>query len=135
MATVVDGVATCMRLNLKSKLVRVVEPSFDLLPLPMSEADERCGCDACVVLSLFLAFSTARLSYSSHSLAVFAGVDGGGSLKGEVVRASGEDWCGTNMKGIVVAIATIWSLFSCAGMNRGRMTTSNGVRKGRISAR
>jgi hypothetical protein len=111
-ATVVDGVAACARLNLKSKLDRVVEPSVDLRPLPMSEAEERCGCGACVVLSLFLAFSIARLSYSSHSLAVLAGVLGGGlgSLNGDVVLASGEGCCGSNMVETEVAMAIMFTL-------------------------
>jgi hypothetical protein len=108
-ATVVDGVAACARLNLKSKLDRVVEPSVDLRALPMSEADERCGCGAWVVLSLFLAFSIACLSYSSHSFAVLAGVLGGGrgSLNGEVVLASGEECCGTDTVETEVAMATM----------------------------
>jgi hypothetical protein len=117
---VIDGIAACARLNLKSKLDRVVEPSFDLRPFPMSEAEERCGLGACVVRSLFLAFSTARLSYSSHNLAVFAGVQGGGrgSLNGDVVLASGEDWCGTNMVETELAIVTVPSVYSCTRMRQ-----------------
>ena len=51
------------------------------------------------VVSRLLAFSTARLSYSSQSFAVFPGVHGGGrgSLNGEAVLASGEDWCGAKV--------------------------------------
>lgn len=91
--TVVDGVAMCPFLNLKSKLVLVV---VGKIPLPsvalMSEAEDRCDF-VLRVCSLFFAFSTALLSYSSHSLAVFPGVHGGGrgSLKGDVVLARGED--------------------------------------------
>jgi len=92
--TVVEGVAACPRRNLKSKLDRVVVGSGPLPSVPlMSEAEERCEWEALAVLSLFFAFSTALRSYSSHSLAVFAGVHGGGrgSWNGDVVLARGED--------------------------------------------
>ena len=50
------------------------------------------------VVSRLLAFSTALLSYSSQIFAVSRGVLGGArrSLNGEVVLASGDDWCGAN---------------------------------------
>lgn len=49
--------------------------------------------------SRLFAFSTARLSYSSHICAVSPGVHGGGLgfLKGEMVRASGEECCGVKV--------------------------------------
>lgn len=44
-------------------------------------------------VSRLCALTTARFSYSSHSLSVFPGVHGGGrgSLNGEIVLASGGD--------------------------------------------
>lgn len=93
MATVVDGEVVALLLNLKSKLdlaeaITVAEERFT------SEAEERCGdIVVCELRSLLLAFSTALFSYSSQSCAVVPGVLGGvrGSLKGDVVLASGED--------------------------------------------
>lgn len=56
-------------------------------------------------VSRLRAFSTARRSYSSHSCAVLPGVQGAGrgSLKGEVVRASGEGCCGVEVMVVDVA--------------------------------
>lgn len=94
--TVVDGVAACPLLNLKSKLDLVVVGSaaFESSP-PISDAEDRCGWggDVLEAQSLFLAFSIALFSYSSHNLAVFAGVHGGGrgSLNGDDVLARGEE--------------------------------------------
>lgn len=59
------------------------------------------------MVSLFLTFSTARLSYSSQSFAVgFRGVHGGvrGSLNGDVVLASGDGWCGAKASVVVEVI-------------------------------
>jgi hypothetical protein len=84
-------VAVALLLNLKSKLDRA-----DAITVAevrgISDAEERCGCDTFRFPSLFLAFSTALRSYSSHSLAVVPGVAGGvlGSLNGDIVLASGE---------------------------------------------
>jgi uncharacterized protein YdiU (UPF0061 family) len=77
---------------LKSKLDRDVEAEQRIFP--MSEAELRRGCAVFAFLSLFFAFSTAILSYSSHSFAVFAGVHGGGRgfLNGESVLVSGGAW-------------------------------------------
>ena len=61
-------------------------------PLPTSEdAEPRCGWDDCEARSLLLAFCLACFSYSSHALAVFAGVHGAGrgSLKGEAFLDKG----------------------------------------------
>lgn len=93
---VVDGVAACPLLNLKSKLDLVDIVSTALLE---SEVDERWDCEVFEVLSLFLAFSTALFSYSSQSFAVLPGVHGGGlgSLNGEFVLANGDEWCGANI--------------------------------------
>ena len=65
----------------------------------MSEAEHRWGCNDGKDSSLFLSFSTAVLSASSHNFAVFAGVQGGGrgSLKGDLVLASGDECCGVNV--------------------------------------
>ena len=55
-------------------------------PLPTSDdAELRCGCDDWEARSLLLAFCLACFSYSSHALAVFAGVHGAGrgSLNGD----------------------------------------------------
>jgi hypothetical protein len=77
---------------LKSKLDRDVEAEQRMFP--MSEAELRRDCAVFAFLSLFFAFSTAILSYSSHSFAVFAGVHGGGRgfLNGESVLVSGGAW-------------------------------------------
>lgn len=96
MATVVEGDVVARLLNLKSKLdlaeaMTVAEERF------ISDAEERCGETVVWELrSLFLAFSTALLSYTSQSCAVVPGVLGGvrGSLNGDVVLASGEERCG-----------------------------------------
>jgi hypothetical protein len=76
---------------LKSKLGLVGDMSSDLCASPLLGITRRGGCDGCVALSLILAFSTACLSYLSHSIAVFAGVRGGGrgSWKGDGFLVSG----------------------------------------------
>lgn len=91
MASGVDVSVVALLLNLKSKLDRAEAITVAELR-GKSEAEERCGCDTCEFPSLFLAFSTALRSYSSHSFAVVPGVLGGvlGSLNGEIVLASGE---------------------------------------------
>jgi hypothetical protein len=91
MATVVEKDAVALLLNLKSKL-DLAEAMTDAEVRGKSEAEERGGDNACELHSLLLAFSTALLSYSSQSSAVFPGVLGGvrGSLKGRSVLASGE---------------------------------------------
>jgi hypothetical protein len=63
------------------------------------------------VVSRLFAFSTARRSYSSHICAVFPGVHGGGrgSLKGEIVRASGEECCGVNVMAADIFQRTTYS--------------------------
>lgn len=106
-ATVVEGVAAWPRLNLKSKLGLVGDPSFGRQSLPLFGIVRRGGCDGCVFLSLFLAVSTACLSYLSQSVAVFAGVPGGGrgSLKGDGFLACGASWFGETMVMIEVAIS------------------------------
>jgi hypothetical protein len=88
-ATVVEGVAVWPRLNLKSKLGLVGDVASGSYPLLLLGIVRRGGCDGCVVLSLFLAVSTACLSYLSQSFAVLAGVPGGGRgcLKGDVFPA------------------------------------------------
>jgi hypothetical protein len=110
MATGAPEVAVARLLNLKSKLERA-EAITVAEVRGRSDAEDRCGCDTCAFPSLFLAFSTALRSYSSHSLAVVPGVVGGvlGSLNGDIVLASGEGWCGANViVGVADVIVRLW---------------------------
>jgi hypothetical protein len=98
MATAVEEDVVSLLLNLKSKLdLAVVTVAIE--ECGMSEAEHRWGCDDGRDRSLLLAFSRAFFSYSSHSFAVFAGVQGGGrgSLIGDLVLASGDECCGVNV--------------------------------------
>lgn len=78
-------------LNLKSKLDLADAMSVADVR-GRSDAEVRWVLDERLCPSLFLAFSTAIFSYSSHTFAVFPGVHGGvrGSLKGELVLANGD---------------------------------------------
>jgi hypothetical protein len=84
--------AVALLRNLKSKL-DLAEAMIVADVRGRSDDEVRCGLDASRLPSLLLAFSTALLSYSSHSFAVLPGVLGGvlGSLKGDPVLANGED--------------------------------------------
>lgn len=104
-ATVDDDAVVALLLNLKSKL-DLAEAITVAELRDRSEAEERDICDPCELPSLLLAFSTALFSYSSQSFAVLPGVVGGvrGSLKGDVVLASGDGWCGANVMVDVVDV-------------------------------
>lgn len=105
-ASVVNGSATWDPLDWESMLgllragVRTVAMLFE----SFRNESRRAGLGLKpLLLSLCFAFSTALLSYSSQSLAVFAGVHGGGlgSLNGDIVLAIGE---GCSMSNDIVEV-------------------------------